>query len=307
MSGLRESYDKGQRDRAALKRRFGFVPQSVLKLSRGALHRSMHHLAAESARNNRVDNVRRFDAIVGDEAKAKAHERRAAGLYGSITELGPTHNRETVSTMSAELVDFFVRYYATRGSVYLDPFAAQGVQMQVAALRGLHYLGGDASVEYVRYCNAVLDRLDVADGQRIEVRAGDSRHADWIDDGIGDFSFYSPPYWDVEYYGPEPEQLGTGHTYPQFLDGMTEVARAWHPKFKPGAYVVVNVNDMRREGEFIPYHSDVIALMQRAGYRMHDVWIIEGLVAGLPRAFAVSFNMRRIAPRLHEYALVFRA
>lgn len=303
---LGESVAKGQRDRAALIRRFGFVPHSVLRLSRGALHKSLFHLAGERALNMRVQSERRVDDTKSDKARAKAEQRKSAGMFGAITEYS-TSDRETVSVMAAELVDFFVRYYATPGSVYLDPFSAQGVQMQVAVLRGLHYYGGDASVDYVRYTNAVLARLDVPEGLHIEVRAGDSRHAEWVPDGVGDFSFYSPPYWDVEFYGPEAEQLGTGHTYPEFLEGMEDVAREWHAKFKPGAYVVVNVNDIRRDGEFIEYHADVIKLMRRAGYRLVDIWIVEGLIAGLPKAFAVSFNMKRIAPKLHEYCLVFRA
>lgn len=288
-------------------KRFGFVPHSVLKLTRGALHKSMFHLAGERALNMRVSSERRIDAAKSTTAKSKARERKASGLFGSITEYKGQSDRETVSVMAAELVDFFVRYYAQPGAVYLDPFSAQGVQMQVAVLRGLSYYGGDVSEAYVRYTNAVLERLHPRDGTHVEVRQGDSRHAEWVPDGVGDFAFYSPPYWDVEFYGPEAEQLGTGHTYAEFLEGMCDVAKAWHPKFKPGAWVVVNVNDLRRDGEFIPYHADVITLMRRAGYTLVDTWIIQGLIAGLPKAFAVSFNMRRIAPKLHEYALIFRS
>lgn len=87
---------------------------------------------------------------------------------------------------------------------------------------------------------------------------------------------------------------------------MEDVARAWLPKFKSGAWHVVNVNDFRREHKFYPYHADTIQLFTRAGWVLHDSWIVWGLVGGLPRAFAVDFNMKRIAPKIHEYVLVFK-
>lgn len=300
---------KSRADRSAVERKFGFVPLSVLKLKRGELSRSMFNMLGERATGSvkGAGSLAREQAFSTEAGKATARERRELGLFGGVKEYADSHDRETVSVMPAELVDFFVKYYAGRGKTYLDPFAAQGIQLQVAHRRGLHYVGMDLSAEYCRYIDSITERLTPAPGQRLEVRQGDSRNPDWIDDGIGDFCFTSPPYWDVEYYGPEPEQLGTGRSYDDFIVGLREVFEAWRPKFKPGAWVVVNVNDLRRDREFIPYHVDVVNVLRAAGYRMHDVWILEGLVAGLPRAFAVNFNMKRIAPKVHEYAIVARA
>jgi DNA modification methylase len=304
---LKDRLAKSAADRAAVIRKFGMVPLSVLKLSRGELSRSMFNMLGERATGSvkGAQSLAREDAFVTEAGKATARERRELGLFGGVKEYADANNRETVSVMPAELVEFFARYYSRRGATYVDPFAAQGVQMQVAHRLGMSYLGQDLSVEYVRYIDAVRKRLTLLDGQVLDVRQGDSRKP-WVDDGVGDFLFTSPPYWDVEFYGPEPEQLGTGHTYAEFLDGMRQVFEAWRPKLKPSAFVVVNVNDLRRHGEFIPYHVDIVNLMRDVGYRPHDVWIIEGLLAGLPKAFAVNFNLKRIAPKVHEYCLVFR-
>jgi hypothetical protein len=87
---------------------------------------------------------------------------------------------------------------------------------------------------------------------------------------------------------------------------MSRIARAWLPKFKIGAYVIINVNDFRKDGKFYPYHADTISLFQEAGYELVDTWIIDGLVGGISRGFNVSFNLKKIAPKIHEFALVFR-
>jgi hypothetical protein len=286
--------------RAQMVKRFGFIPHSVLRdITRGALSNTMHLMQRERSETNGAQN---------STAQKRAAERRAVGLMATASGKGAVRGSDNtaLSIMPAELVAFFVKYYARAGDVYLDPFAGQGVQMQVAHRLGLHYFGYDLSAAHVAYIEAVRRRLDVG-ALQISVTHGDSRRPDAIATGVGDFCFTSPPYWDIEFYGSEPEQLGTGKTYDEFLQGMHDVARAWLPKFKPGAVAVVNVNDFRRGGRFYPYHADTIALFTRAGWEIADTWIVDGLIGGMSKAFAVNFNTKRIAPKVHEYCLVFRA
>ncbi len=295
MSDLHESLKQSVSNRAAMVKKFGFVPLSILKLSRGALSHDMFRYAGDTG----IANVRNHRIKV-ERDKKKRTELANSDLVG----VGNQQNAG-LSAMPAELVEFFVKYYARPGDVYLDPFMGQGVQMQVAKAMGLHYYGYDLSAEFFAYIASVRDKID--DGKTtIQITHGDSRSPDLIPDGVGDFSFHSPPYWDIEFYGTEVEQLGYNHTYDEFLQGMAQVAAAWLPKFKQGAWHVVNVNDFRKGGKYYSYHADTILLFQRAGWQLCDTWIIDGLVGGLPKAFAVDFNMKRIAPKVHEYALVFR-
>jgi hypothetical protein len=298
VSDLIGSLKQSAANRAAMEKKFGFVPLSVLKISRGMFHKSLFHYAGESA----IANIRQ--GHVSTPVPGLYRERGRSMKGDDRAGVGQQRNAG-LSIMPAELVAFFVKYYARQGQTYLDPFMGQGVQMQVAKRLGLHYHGYDLSEEFFAYIDAVRGKID--DGTTtISITHGDSRNPANIPDGIGDFSFHSPPYWDIEFYGTEPEQLGYRQTYADFLKGMEAVARAWLPKFKPGAWHIVNVNDFRKEGRYYAYHADTIALFQRAGWELSDTWIIEGLVGGLPKAFAVDFNMKRIAPKVHEYALVFR-
>ena len=79
------------------------------------------------------------------------------------------------------------------------------------------------------------------------------------------------------------------------------------PKFKPGAFHLVNVNDFRRDGAMIPYHADTTRILIEAGWVLHDNWVVDGLLGGLPRIFGVDKNMTRIAPKVHEFVIVTRA
>lgn len=304
----------GADTRAKILAEHGQMPMSVLRLSRGALSKRMFIMQAErpERRGGTDAYVAATSTTATAEAQAVRAEREAMGLGGAGYSRNPSQDRMAASIMAAELVDFFLRYYIQKGQVYVDPFMGQGVQMQVAWLRGVHYRGMDLSAEHVAYIQGTRDRLlrgTPPHGRPTELLAlhGDSRFLEGIPDGGGDFCFTSPPYWDIEWYGPEEEQLGTGRTYPEFLDGMEQVARALRRKMKPGGYAVINVNDFRRGGDFYPYHADTIALFQRAGWKPHDTWIIEGLIGGLPKVFAAKSNAGKIAPKVHEYGLVFRA
>lgn len=303
---------ESRRARTEMIARFGLMPVSILRLSRGALSRSLFNLPSEKRRGSiggnlgmaRVDPDADYKSA---RSKATAKNRKALGVVGGAPGMTKLVDgaRATVSVMPGELVDFVLNYYGTPGQMYLDPFAGQGVQLQVAALRGFDYIGMDACVEYVDYIETVIDRMRPT--TTAVVHRGDSRFPDLVADRIGDVCFTSPPYWDTEYYGPEAEQLGAGSvSYEDFMVGMEDVYRAWLPKFKPGAWVIVNVNDIRRRQVFYPYHADTTLALRAAGYAIHDTWVVEGLISGLARIYSVRNNLRRIAPKIHEYLVVAR-
>jgi DNA modification methylase len=287
-----EGMEQSIKARADIDARFGFSPQSVLtQIKRGRLSRQVFVYQSERKEFSTAKNHKECSRAL----------TIGKGLWG--TTKAP--KGQALSIMPAELVEFFVKFYAKPGDVYLDPFMGQGVQMQVAKILGLHYYGFDLSTEFFGYIDSVRSKID--DGKTVlNITNGDSRFPSNIPDGIGDFSFHSPPYWDIENYGDEPGQLGNG-SYEEFLVGMRDVARAWLPKFKPGAFHVVNVNDFRKDGRFYPYHADTIRVYKEAGWELFDTWIIAGLlISASASIFARGKIERRIAPKVHEYALVFR-
>jgi len=306
---LRARLQDSVNERDRMEKLFGFIPMSILRIGRGSLSKSLFQYVGEEVKRN-VQN----DPVLNNKRARleKAGLRNAyifPSMIGTVSATGGNRGARTdalgLSIMPAELVRFFALYYSKPGDTYLDPFMGQGVQLQVAKLLGMNYYGYDLCREFCAYIDAVIPKID--DGTTtIRAYCADSKHPDQIPDYIGDFSFHSPPYWDIEYYDNNLEQLGTGHSYDEFLDGMQQVASAWLPKFKSGAYHVVNVNDFRRDGKLYNYHGDTIALFKAAGWLHVDTWIIDGLVGGLTKAFAVSFNNRKIAPKIHEYAAVFK-
>jgi len=304
---LFERLQKRAEARRQMEDKYGLVPTSVLRLSRGSLSRSLFSYQREELGTRSVNLTDALSSVEVGGPRSQTTNRilRSAGVMISAKVRKIGESTVQASIMPAELVAFFIKYYADPGSVYLDPFMGQGIQMQVAHWLGLTYWGYDCCEEYVAYIERIRAKI-APENKDLHTFLGDSRSPLHIPDGIGNFCFTSPPYWDTEFYDDSPAQLGGAETYSQFLDWMGEVAKNWKRKFAPNAFVIINAADFVRAGIFYPYHADVIKIFQDAGYQMRDIWIIEGLINTLMRAYAVQFNEARRVPRIHEYAMVFQ-
>ncbi len=125
-------------------------------------------------------------------------------------------------------------------------------------------------------------------------------------DQYGDFTITSPPYWDIEDYGDEPEQLGKwSKTYDDFMNKMANVAKENYRCLKSGSFAAWYINDFRRDKKFYSYHIDTKNILEAAGFVMWDIMIVD-----LGRAFRESFISQiveqQILPKRHEYGIIVR-
>lgn len=208
-----------------------------------------------------------------------------------------------------------LKLYTKRGDTVLDPFAGHNSRMELCWRIGRNYKGNDISAYFQERNREILARLkaeEAADffgkdhyGADVELTVGDSRRLPWAN-GSGDFTITSPPYYNLEHYGDEPEQLGIGaRSYYHFIERLQLVCAENFRVLKPGRYAVWFVNDFRLDGVFRSYHSDVIAIMTKSGFMQQDIAIID-LGTCISAAFVNQVVERKILPKRHEYALVFQ-
>jgi DNA modification methylase len=201
-----------------------------------------------------------------------------------------------------------------RGDWVVDPFAGHNSRMELCWRAGRNYKGNDISAEFQAANERIKAKLLAEAGSDIfsdhfnadiELTTGDSRHLPW-ENGSGDFTITSPPYYNLEHYGDEPGQLGIGaRSYNDFLDRLQKVCCENFRVLKQGRFAVWCVNDFRANGKFHSYHSHVIRLMEKAGFNQYDIAIVD-----LGHAMRISFPAQaveqQILPKRHEYALVFQ-
>jgi DNA modification methylase len=203
--------------------------------------------------------------------------------------------------------------YTNKGDTVLDPFAGHNSRMELCWRAGRNYKGNDISQYFQDANRRVLNWLMIEKdrdlfrdiGADVDLSVGDSRHLPW-ESGSGDFTITSPPYYNLEFYGDEPKQLGLGAvSYVDFLNRLFEVMSENFRVLKAGRFCIWCVNDFRLDGQFYNYHSDVIALMRKAGFVQHDICIID-LVSSIAAAFVNQIVERKLLPKRHEYALIFQ-
>lgn len=260
--------------------------------------------------NERLDSASDSNMIVNKEAYKQKFKSGFGGSRG--TEDDP----KSVSRFPQNICRNVIKFYTEEGAIIVDPFAGHNSRMESAFRTKRHYYGQDLCHEFMVDNFKIRDILLEKNKEKlfiseeptiIDLTEGDSRHLPWPDK-FGDFTITSPPYWGIEFYGPEKEQLGTGDggkTYESFLEGMQQVAYENFRVLKPGAFCCYFINDFIVDGKFFDYHGDTKNLLVKAGFIHHDLIVIDLGHSLRSVFFAESFKAKRI-PKRHEFAVVVR-
>lgn len=199
----------------------------------------------------------------------------------------------------------------------VDPFAGHNSRMELCYRSKRNYIGCDISHVFMEANfklrkmlldeteDDLLSKTTEKNTATIELHECDSRKMLPVKNSAGDFTITSPPYWDLEYYGDEVEQLGKDNEYPEFLSRLGKVAESNFRCLKSGAFCVWCVNDFRKDSKFYAYHIHTAKLLRDAGFTAHDTAIID-LGGSFGQAFASQIIDNKILPKRHEYALIFR-
>lgn len=254
-------------------------------------------------RRNEMDT----DPILGsyEESGYKGHE--GTNLHKAFTISGRGAANGALSIFARNICRTVVLLYSKPGDMIVDPFIGHNSRMGTCIAEGRHYHGYDVSLRFMKdnYKIAAQLKKDYP-SMKIELNLHTSESMIHTPNGYGDFTVTSPPYWDIEDYGDEKEQLGKwSKTYDEFMTKMASVARENFRCLKSGAYAAWYINDFRRDGVFYPYHVDTARILQEAGFIWEDIMIVD-----LGRAFRESFIAQiveqKILPKRHEYGIIVR-
>jgi len=200
------------------------------------------------------------------------------------------------------------------GNLVLDPFCGLGSTVLAAHALGRVGIGLDINREYVEVAQQRLGAC--SDGCRV-ICADAGAVLDHVDRGAVDLVITSPPYWNVltrrrsadrkaiRNYGEQGNDLGRVSDYHQFLAALGGIFGEVRQLLRPRGYCVVVVMDLRTGREFHPFHSDLAAVMQEAGYLWDDLIVWDRRheynnfrPLGYPSVFRVN--------KAHEYLLIFQ-
>jgi len=290
LDSLQESRDR----RAEVVGKYGFIPTSIIAAEKQA-HQAQDKHATE--RNYQSTSNVEFGAVADRIFDVSGQSCRGKG--GALSRFPQNIGR------------YLVKMYSEKGETVLDPFAGHNSRMELVYKLDRNYLGFDISHEFMdanRDIAAVLQGRDqgllFGSQSAITLTECDSKEMK-VPANSADMVLTSPPYYDIEYYGDEPGQLGFCGTYQDFLCGIRVVLARCFDALKPGRFCCWAINDFRRKGVFYAYHSDIIQAYLSVGFALHDI-VITDLGYPIGAAFASQLDDQKRTAKRHEYTIIGR-
>jgi site-specific DNA-methyltransferase (adenine-specific) len=125
------------------------------------------------------------------------------------------------------------------------------------------------------------------------------------DDESANLVMTCPPYGDIERYESAEGQLSDLRKYEDFSERIQVCGNNIERVLKPGGFCVWVCGDWRKDGKYIPFHSDTINMFIKSGLKLHDIIVMKNdtIFAALQAGKCAS---KRYTAKVHEFVLVFR-
>jgi DNA modification methylase len=206
-----------------------------------------------------------------------------------------------MSEFHAGLCENIVQYWSMVGDTIVDPFAGRLTRAFVSQSLGRNYYGYDVSSETVDRVRHELDRHEL--GATIYEEDGCEMKS--TPDESANLVMTCPPYGDIERYESAEGQLSDLRKYEDFCERIQVCGDNIERVLKPGGFAVWVCGDWRKDGKYIPFHSDTINMFTKSGLKLHDIIVMKNdtIFAALQAGKCAS---KRYTAKVHEFVLVFR-
>ncbi len=300
-----ESLRKSRAIRADFIKRYGRVPSSVLLHNKKEANRDTIDLSKEGRGGGYVHHYNKNKrTIIESENFTPGMEKS-----GMVTQGRTNYLSAFPQNVGRTIIDFLC---PEKGTVY-DPFAGHNSRMELCFKLNRNYIGIDICHEFMED-NRKIKRMLYRDRKNslniykhdswIKVIEGSSANVD-LEDECADFSITSPPYWDLEKYGDEPEQLGKAKTYWDFIKLISAHVKENYRILKSGSFCAWFIADFRKNKQFYPFHIDLYREFENAGFVPFNIYIVD-LGQTVNQQFVQVILQTKIFPKQHEYILVFK-
>lgn len=252
----------------------------------------------ENILQDRTDNIR-TDTSKGNTAYCNAFDN---GKYYGLERKG------TISTFDPFLAEILIKWFSKPNWTIYDPFAGGIVRGAVSGICGRKYFGVDISTEQVFHNQKCwIDLLH----QYSNIT---EKSVHWIQDDseIHDFGFKfdmmltCPPYYDLEKYTDNPDDLSNQPDYNSFLDKYGRIINHSYDLLQNNTFAVIVVAEIRdKNGSLYGFVPDTINCFKQAGFNYYNEIILENRVVSLKIRSPKYFNQSRKVGRHHQNVLVF--
>lgn len=251
-------------------------------------------------------NKQKQEEKLGYKITNKEFEEKYMNDYiSSNTKTKTTSSGGILSVFDPVLCELMYYWFCVDGGKILDPFSGGSVRGIVASLLGYDYTGIDLRQEQidVNYEQAINILKDT---KKIQWICGNSLNIKTLAIGEYDFIFSCPPYFDLEKYSDNPQDL-SNMEYAEFLETYRKIIKECVGMLKENRFACFVVGDVRdrKTGCYRNFVSETIAAFEAAGAKLYNEIILVTPVGTLPIRTNRTFQSMRKVGKTHQNVLVF--
>lgn len=234
------------------------------------------------------------------------YSQKAAGLseYEIIKKFLEESDLGGTSIFDPVLCEISYRWFCTENGKVLDPFAGGSVRAIVATKLGYTYTGVDLRQEQV---DANIVQLNEICGQDhgAKYHVGSSENVKEMVSGKFDMIFTCPPYYDLEQYSEDPNDL-SAMSYQEFDAAYENIIKQCVDLLADNSFSVFVVGDVRdSNGVYLDLIGKTVKAHQDAGAVLYNSAILLETVGSAAMRASRIFNGGRKLTKIHQNVLVF--
>ena len=211
------------------------------------------------------------------------------------------------SAFSPVVCEVMYKWFTLPGNKVFDPFAGGIVRGTMAAVLNRHYTGADI--------NPVQVDSNYSEFKKFQSKYNVEGSCEWLCKDANsisiqekyDFVFTCPPYYNLEQYTKDPEDLSNAKSYPEFLEKYLQIMEKCYNILDDDCFLVYVVSDVRdkKTTEYYGFVADTIKCGQDVGLKFYNEIILYNDTGNLAIVSGDYMDRARKVGRQHQNILVF--
>lgn len=207
----------------------------------------------------------------------------------------------TTSKFSPVLCEVIYKWFCPHNAKILDPFAGGVTRGGVASIMGFDYHGFDISQNQITSNVRLCESMGLTANYYLDT----SKNAEKYFEKEFDLLFSCPPYYNLEKYTDNPDDLSNLATYNDFLKEYTEIIKICAALLKNNRFAVFVVGDIRsKQGDYCNFISDTINAFAQCGLKLYNNIILLEQVGTRAMTCERPFLTNRKVSKVHQNVLV---
>lgn len=247
------------------------------------------------------EKKREWLKLLGDSGEGRSDTLLTEGLK-RLAEVSKSGNLTGSSIFDPVLAEISYRWWNVDGGSILDPFAGGNTRGLVASILGYKYTGIDLNEEQLQANRKAAEKIR----ENPTWIHGNSLNIDTLVTGEYDMIYSCPPYYDLEVYTDNQEDLSNKGTYEDFIKDYKEIIKKSVAKLKNDRFAVWVVGDVRdKAGGYRGLVADTVQAFKEAGMDHYNDIILANAIATAALRTKNSFENNRKVVKVHQNVLVF--